>query len=93
MILVAVASTRCYTPSMKTAISIPDAVFTAADRLAKRTNKSRSQLYAEAVVEYLSRHAPDEVTEAMNRALAEIPDPVDPIVLHAARKMLGQEPW
>ena len=51
---------------MKTATSLPDAVFEAAERQAKRAQNSRSQLYAEALAEYLSRHAPEEVTEAMN---------------------------
>jgi predicted transcriptional regulator len=56
---------------MKTAISIPDKVFAAAERLAKRLKKSRSQLYTEAIREYAARHDPDEITESWNRALAE----------------------
>ena len=59
---------------MKTAISVPDRIFRAAERHAKRAKKSRSQLYAEAVAEYLTRHAPEEVTEAMNR-VAELSEP------------------
>jgi metal-responsive CopG/Arc/MetJ family transcriptional regulator len=54
---------------MKTAVSLPEQVFRAAERHAKRTRKSRSQLYAEALSEYLDRHSPDEVTEAMNHVL------------------------
>src|SRR5689334_20092234 len=38
-----------YTAHMKTAISIPDRVFTQADRLAKRLGLTRSELYARAV--------------------------------------------
>ena len=45
---------------MKTAISIPDDVFERAERLARHTKKSRSQLFSEAVREYVARHAPDE---------------------------------
>ena len=56
---------------MKTAISIPDKVFAAAERLARRLKKSRSQLYTEAIREYTARHDPDEITESWNRALAE----------------------
>ena len=41
---------------MKTAISIPDDVFQGAERLARRTKKSRSQLFSDAVREYISRH-------------------------------------
>ena len=68
-----------YTSGMKTAISLPDELFRAAERQAKRTRKTRSQLYAEALAEYLARHAPDEVTEAMNRVVERVgelgPDP------------------
>jgi hypothetical protein len=57
---------------MKTAISIPDDVFAGAERLARRTKKSRSKLFSDAVREYLARHNPEEVTEAMNRVCAEV---------------------
>lgn len=78
---------------MKTAISIPDDVFRAGERYARRAQKSRSQLYAEALSEYLARHAPDEVTEAMNRVVAEIAEPVDPFVAAAARRILERSEW
>ena len=52
---------------MKTAISLPDAIFQEAERLARRLKKSRSELYKEAVAEYVARHEPEAVTEALNR--------------------------
>jgi metal-responsive CopG/Arc/MetJ family transcriptional regulator len=36
---------------MKTAVSIPDDVFEGAERLARRTKKSRSQLFSDALRE------------------------------------------
>jgi metal-responsive CopG/Arc/MetJ family transcriptional regulator len=78
---------------MKTAVSVPDAVFLAAERQAKRSHKSRSQVYSEALAEYLSRHSPDEVTEAMNRALARIAEPQDAFVSAAARRVLERTEW
>ena len=60
---------------MKTAVSIPDDVFSRADALAKRRNQSRSQLYAEALVEYLCRHDDEHVTAAMDAALAGLAEP------------------
>ena len=51
---------------MKTAVSLPEHVFKEAERFARRQKKSRSQLYAEALAEYLARHAPNDITEAMN---------------------------
>ena len=82
-----------YTHGMKTAISLPDAVFHAAERQAKRTQKSRSQLYAEALAEYLSRHAPDEVTDAMNQVVDQFDQARDPFVLAAAQSVLARSEW
>jgi metal-responsive CopG/Arc/MetJ family transcriptional regulator len=78
---------------MKTAISLPDALFRAADAQAKRARKSRSQLYADAIAEYLSRHAPDEVTEAMNRVVDQLGDAPDPFVDAAASSVLKRVEW
>ena len=79
---------RSYTRSMKTAVSLPDDVFRAAERHARRARKSRSQLYAEALSEYLARHAPDEVTDAMNRALDQLPESTDSFVRAASLRIL-----
>lgn len=51
---------------MKTAISIPDQDFQAAEKLAKRLNMSRSQLYQTAIVTFVAQHSEDRVTEALN---------------------------
>jgi len=51
---------------MKTAISIPDPLFEAAERLARSQGKSRSQLYAEALQSYLERHREEDVTRRLN---------------------------
>ena len=78
---------------MKTAVSLPDRLFRAAEQHAQRANKSRSQLYAEALAEYLARHAPDEVTEAMHR-VAEQPEPEpDGFAAAAARRVLDRSEW
>ncbi|MGO8788983.1 MAG: hypothetical protein ACLQVL_16580 [Terriglobia bacterium] len=73
---------------MKTAISIPDELYQGAERLARRTKKSRSRLYGDALKEYLARHAPDDVTEAMNGACAEVGETQDLFVSSAARRTL-----
>jgi metal-responsive CopG/Arc/MetJ family transcriptional regulator len=78
---------------MKTAVSIPDDVFQRAERLAQRTKKSRSRLYSEALREYVARHAPEEVTDAMNRVCAELGDTKDPFVSSAARRLLERIEW
>jgi metal-responsive CopG/Arc/MetJ family transcriptional regulator len=78
---------------MKTAVSLPDDVFHAAERQARRTKKSRGQLYAEALREYLARHAPDEVTAAMTRVVAKLGGPSGPFVSEATRRVLRQTEW
>ncbi|MCC6765415.1 MAG: ribbon-helix-helix protein, CopG family [Deltaproteobacteria bacterium] len=78
---------------MKTAVSVPDDVFRAAERQARRTRKSRSQLYAEALSEYLDRHGPDEVTDAMNGVVDRLKEPTDKFVSTAARRVLERSEW
>jgi metal-responsive CopG/Arc/MetJ family transcriptional regulator len=78
---------------MKTAVSIPDDVFESAERLARRAHKSRSQLFTDAVREYVARHAPDEVTEAMNRVCAALGDTGDEFVAAASRRILERSEW
>ena len=79
---------------MKTAVSLPDRVYQEAEGYAKRTRKSRSQLYAEALAEYLARHAPDEVTEAMNIVADELGDAApDAFVQRAGRRVLRSVEW
>ena len=82
-----------YTNSMKTAISIPDDVFQEAERLARRTKKSRSQLFSDAVREYVARHAPDEITDAMNRVCADLGDSRDQFTSAAGRRVLERSEW
>ena len=82
-----------YTNGMKTAVSIPDDIFKGAERLARRFRKSRSRLFSEALKEYLARHAPDEVTEAMNRTCADVKETSDPFVSAASRRTLERTEW
>jgi metal-responsive CopG/Arc/MetJ family transcriptional regulator len=78
---------------MKTAVSIPDQVFQDAERLARRAKKSRSQVFSEALKEYVARHAPDEVTEAMDRAVALGSETSDKFMAAAARRVLERTEW
>ncbi len=78
---------------MKTAISLPDSVFREADRFAHRSKKSRSQLYTEAITEYLARHSPDAVTEAMDSVCDRLDVEDDKFTTRAAQKILKRESW
>jgi predicted transcriptional regulator len=78
---------------MKTAISLPDDIFRDADKLAKRLKKSRSELYREAVTEYLARHEPEAITEALDRLVDETGGQLDKFGAAAARGILRTTEW
>lgn len=79
---------------MKTAVSVPDEIFEQAERLAKRARMSRSRLFSEALREYVARHAPEEVTEAMNHVCAELGDAAaDEFTAAATRRTLERSEW
>lgn len=78
---------------MKTAISIPDELFSRAEELARQTGKSRSQLYQEALSEYLLRRDPGGITQAMDEALAEIDPHADVWLAEAGRRALERSEW
>ncbi len=78
---------------MKTAVSIPDRIFEQVERLARRAGRSRSEVFSAALAEYVARHAPDEVTEAMDRVCAEVGDQADAFVSAGARQVLEHTEW
>ena len=78
---------------MKTAVSIPDDVFEGAERLARRSKKSRSQLFSDALKEYIARHEAEEITEAFDRVCADLKDSRDEFVSSAGRRILEQSEW
>lgn len=78
---------------MKTAISVPDELFDQAEKLARKLGKSRSQIYQEALVEYLLRRDPEAVTDAMNLALTDIDQASDLWRSRAVRRALERVEW
>ncbi len=82
-----------HTFGMKAAISLPDEIFDEAEHYARRVRMNRSQLYCEALSEYLMRHSPDEVTEAMNAVVDQLKEPADPFSTRAAKRVLERVEW
>jgi antitoxin MazE6 len=78
---------------MKTAVSVPDDVFASAERLARREKRSRSEVYSAALREYVARHSPDEVTDALNLVVSDLGSVTDPFVEHASRQTLERTEW
>ena len=80
---------------MKTAISVPDELFEAADRLARRLGSSRSELYATAIYEFLERHKFQGVSERLDAVYADEPQvsELDPVLDALQHKALPREDW
>jgi metal-responsive CopG/Arc/MetJ family transcriptional regulator len=78
---------------MKTAVSLPDKVFRQAESFARRSKKTRSRLYAEALAEYLARHAPDDITESMNKVCDLVGTDPDAFSSKAARSLITPVEW
>lgn len=78
---------------MKVAVSIPDPVFKAADELAKGLQKSRSELYADALAKYLDIHGADSIREKLDAVYAVEPSQVDPALERAQLEILDDEAW
>ena len=74
---------------MKTAVSLPDALFRSANDLAKQQGVSRSALYAVALAEYLAKHRDADVTARLNEVLADEPGGVDPALRAAQARSVG----
>lgn len=73
-------------------MSIPDALFAEADRLARRRKLSRSQLYAEAIELLVSREDQTEITRRLNEVYGKIGSRLDP-GLAAAQSEAVREEW
>ncbi len=78
---------------MKTAISVPNEVFEQAEQLARRQGRSRSELYSAAVREYVARHAPDDVTDAIDRVVKELGEEPSAFRRAAAKRVLRHVEW
>lgn len=78
---------------MKTAISIPDPIFQAAEGLAQRMGISRSELYANAVGEYTKTHKDQEVTRLLNEIYAEEPSDLDEELNVMQLRSIPKEEW
>jgi metal-responsive CopG/Arc/MetJ family transcriptional regulator len=78
---------------MKTAISLPDDLFRAADKAAKDLGVSRSELYARAVAALLASRAGASVTAALDRVYANDSADADAVLASLQRRVLEREDW
>lgn len=78
---------------MKVAISLPDPVFRSAEMLARKLGKSRSQLYAEAIAEYVGSRGAKALTARLNSVYAKQASDLDPALKYAQLERLSREAW
>jgi metal-responsive CopG/Arc/MetJ family transcriptional regulator len=78
---------------MKTAISLPDDIFTSADRLARRLGVSRSQLYATAVAEFVAKHHGGDITARLDAVYGTQPSRLDPATRRAQARAVRTAEW
>jgi metal-responsive CopG/Arc/MetJ family transcriptional regulator len=80
---------------VKTAISIPDSLFDAAEKLAKRLGISRSELFQRAVRSFLQDNKQEGITESLNTVYEKQDDRVglDPVLEHLQGASLVREDW
>ena len=78
---------------MKTAISIPDQVFSRADRFARLRKMTRSALFTVAVDEYIQHHHRDNVTEKLNEVYEKVDSSLDPVLDNLQMLSLPKEGW
>ncbi len=78
---------------MKTAISIPDSVFEAAEKFANRVGVSRSQLYTKAVKEFLKEHQNELVTKKLNEVYSEESSCLDSADHNLQYSSLQKDEW
>jgi metal-responsive CopG/Arc/MetJ family transcriptional regulator len=78
---------------MKTAVSIPDPIFHAAESLAKRLGMSRSELFSRALEAYLETHKHDSVREALDAIYSQESSSLDETLAQMQWASLPQEGW
>lgn len=80
---------------MKTAISIPDAIFEEAEQLARRRGWSRSELYANAVADYIKGERFSGVRERLDALYGPHADDskLDPLLERAQAHSIDDEKW
>jgi predicted transcriptional regulator len=78
---------------MKVAVSVPDRIFEAAERLAKQRRVPRSQIFAEALAAYVETRESDAVTSKLNEIYAHEASVVDVGLMQAQNDSIDHEAW
>ncbi|MBE7552465.1 MAG: hypothetical protein HS126_15455 [Anaerolineales bacterium] len=78
---------------MKTAISIPNSIFEAAEQVAKELGMSRSELYTTAIAAFVGAYRSEDVTEKLNQVYTKEASTLDPVLRKLQAAALDGENW
>ena len=78
---------------MKTAISIPDPIYKAAEQLAHQLGVTRSDLYARAVASFVKAHQEDQITAQLDDLYASEESALDDVSYRLQALSVPQETW
>ena len=78
---------------MKTAVSMPDSIFKAAEELAKRLGISRSALFTQAVADFIKKHKNERVTAALDEIYGEESSRLDRVLQEMQSVSFPDEEW
>ena len=78
---------------MKVAVSVPDPIFEAAERLAKQRSVPRSQIFAEALAAYVESRGSEAVTSKLNEVYGRETSALDNDLAQAQRDSISHEAW
>ena len=78
---------------MKTAVSINNNVFERAEKYARNKKMSRSQLYSEAVEEYLDKREREALIAKVNEVCEKVDTSLDPFWKKAQSRILPKDEW
>ena len=78
---------------MKTAVSISDTLFERAEKYSKKTKRTRSRLYSDALEEYLDRRERSKIIDQINRVCEKVDTSADPVLFKMSLLSLPKDEW
>ena len=78
---------------MKTAISLPDDLFSLAEKLAAARGMSRSELYATALRAYIETHAREDLLDRIDAACERLDTSLPEDMAAVNRRALRKNEW
>ena len=78
---------------MKVAVSVPDSIFEAAERLAKQRSVPRSQIFAEALAAYVESRSSEAITAELNEIYGREESAIDNGFTQAQLDSISHEAW